>query len=393
VIVIISLCSFLVAVVVLPIYRKKMHFWLFRELSRCVRQQFSERSPSPIHIVFAMVDHFEPGNGGVDLERQISRVDAWCERYPVLARKHCDADGVFPQHTFFYPPHYDTHDHLHKIVQLCSRGFGEVEMHLHHDRQEPWPDDVSTLRKKIVDCIESFSRYEVFCLPGGQRRYAFIHGDWALANSLKNGEHCGVNDEISVLIETGCYADFTFPISNEAQPKLANTIFYGRSSQDYPKGYNRTGVPVRVGSHQRSGLMFVQGIIGVRWKSRTHIAKPSVEQSNLDVRDRPFKKRIDYWIDKRVHIEGRPDWVFVKVHTHGNREVDFETLLGAACDEMYTYLETKYNDQKLYCLHYASAREMYNIIRAAEDGKAGNPNDYRDYEIPRYTYLPERRLA
>ncbi len=386
----ILLLSFLIAIVALAIYRKQMHFWLFGEISRCVRQQLSKRPSSCIHIMFAMVDHFEPGNGGVDAERQVSRVDVWCERYPLLASKHRDADGVSPQHTFFYPPHYDTHDHLSKFVQLCSRGFGEVEMHLHHDRQEPWPDDELSLERKITDCISSFSRFGVFCLPDGQKKYAFIHGDWALANSLKGAQHCGVNDEISILVKTGCYADFTFPVSNETQPRLANTLFYGWSSSKFPKGYNRTGIPVRVGSKKSNGLMFVQGIIGLRWKSRTHRIKPSIEQSNLDVRDHPFEKRIDYWINKRIHVEGRPDWIFVKVHTHGNREVDFETLLGKASDDMYSYLEAKYNDKKHYCLHYVSAREMYNIIKAAEDGKEGNPSVYRDYEIPRYTYLPER---
>ena len=29
-------------------------------------------------------------------------------------------------------------------------------------------------------------------------------------------------------------------------------------------------------------------------------------------------------------------------------------------------------------------REMYNIIKAAEAGKSGNPNDYRDFVLPAY---------
>jgi hypothetical protein len=32
-------------------------------------------------------------------------------------------------------------------------------------------------------------------------------------------------------------------------------------------------------------------------------------------------------------------------------------------------------------LHYVTAREMYNIARAAMDGHAGNPNQYFDYVV------------
>lgn len=265
-------------------------------------------------------------------------------------------------------------------------------MHLHHDRQEPWPDDEGSLKKKILDCIESYSRYGIFCLPDDRKVYGFIHGDWALANSLKNGEHCGVNDELPILTETGCYADFTFPISNEAQPKTANTIFYGQSCSLYPKGYNKSAIPAKSGVKGTRGLLFIQGVIGLRWKSRTHFFKPSIEQSNISGSDFPFPARIDYWVNKGMHVKGKPNWIFVKVHGHGasaNKE-DRGALLDNSCDKMFEYLESKYNSGNKYVLHYVSAREMYNIIKAAEDGKEGNPSNFREFIIPRYVYLSKR---
>jgi len=372
------------------VLRKKMHFWIVSELLRCARQLITGHQWGYTHVMFAFVDHFEPGNNGADTERQELQVDQWCNKFPLLAGRHKDSDGIAPQHTFFLPPHRGRGEHLKKIVELCSIGFGEVEMHLHHERQEPWPDDAFSLRKKITDCIEDFSRYNIFCLPGGQRRYAFIHGDWALANSREKGEHCGVNDEIKILLETGCYADFTFPVCNEAQPKRANTLLYGLSSPEYPKGYNKRNSLVTRGKRSAKGLMLIQGIIGLRWKSRTHLFWPSIEQSNIGEMDDPTPRRIDYWINKRIHVQGKQNWIFVKVHTHGANEDNWKALFGEPADEMYTYLENKYNDQRDFFLHYVSAREMYNIIRAAQDGKEGNPNDYRDYEIPRYIYLPRR---
>ena len=341
--------------------------------------------------MFAFVDHFEPGNRNAPPEQQRSRVDAWVERYPGLASKHRDSDGICPQHTFFFPPHYDTHDHLKRIVGLCSQGYGEVEMHLHHDRQRPWPDDELSLEKKIEACIKNFSKYDVFCLPDGRKTYGFIHGDWALSNSRKDGAHCGINDELSVLQKTGCYADFTFPVCNEAQPKYPNTLLYAQSNPDFPKGYNKWATAVKTGRIPEKGLMLIQGVLGCRWKSRTHKFFPSIEQSNIDASDFPFPARIDYWVKKRICVGKNPNWIFIKIHTHGAREEDKEILFGEKAHHMYSYLETKYSDNEKFFLHYVSAREMYNIIKAAEAGKKGDPNRYRDYLLPRYLYLPKRQ--
>ena len=378
------ICLFLL----LAIFKKKMQYWILSDIKRSLFRFFQRKPKGPIHIMFCFADHFEPGNRNAPPEQQKARVDAWVQEYPILASKHRDSDGICPQHTFFFPPHYDTHDHLERLVALCSKGYGEIEMHLHHDRQEPWPDDELSLRKKILDCIDAYSRYGVFCLPDGQKKYGFIHGDWALANSLKNGEHCGVNDEFSILEETGCYADFTFPVSNESQPKLANTIFYVQTSLFYPKSYDIRPIPAQKGRKPpKDSFMLIQGVIGLRWRSRTHRFIPSIEQSNIDASDFPFDRRIDYWINKKVHVKGRPNWIFVKIHTHGAREEDRKILLGKDCDDMYTYLEEKYNDSKKFFLHYVSAREMYNIIKAAEADEDGDPNLYRDYLIPPYVYL------
>jgi hypothetical protein len=35
-------------------------------------------------------------------------------------------------------------------------------------------------------------------------------------------------------------------------------------------------------------------------------------------------------------------------------------------------------------LHYASVREAYNIIKAAEAGKTGDPDQYRNFVIKPY---------
>ena len=50
---------------------------------------------------------------------------------------------------------------------------------------------------------------------------------------------------------------------------------------------------------------------------------------------------------------------------------------------MHSYLECAYNDGKRHVLHYVTAREMYNIAKAAEAGMTGDPGAYRDFELAR----------
>src|SRR5216110_65257 len=48
--------------------------------------------------------------------------------------------------------------------------------------------------------------------------------------------------------------------------------------------------------------------------------------------------RVDRWIRANVHVPSRPDWVFVKLHTHGASEANQRVLLGQAMLEFHRSL-------------------------------------------------------
>lgn len=56
-----------------------------------------------------------------------------------------------------------------------------------------------------------------------------------------------------------------------------------------------------------------------------------------------------------------------------------DTLLGSAAHAMHNHLEQKYNDGHSHVLHYVTAREMFNIVKAAEAGHTGDPHAFRDF--------------
>jgi hypothetical protein len=92
--------------------------------------------------------------------------------------------------------------------------------------------------------------------------------------------------------------------------------------------------------------------------------------------------RVDNWVAQRIGVIDKPDWVFVKVHTHGCQEMNFSAALGTSATEMHQHLHKKYNDGTNFVLHYVTAREVFNLIKAAEAGQVGGPNQYRDYVLP-----------
>lgn len=340
----------------------------------------ARRHERPLHIMFACCDHYEPDWGGADPGAQISRVRRWVEGYPKVAEGHADADGRLPRHTFFYPCEVYVKENFDLLSILVRQGYGEVEIHLHHDGATE-----ESLRNQLEASKTIFAGHGFLARRrlSGQVRFAFIHGNWSLNNSRADGKWCGVNDESRVLAEMGCYADFTYPSAPSAtQPPVINAIYYASSRADRPAGHHK-GEAARVGKFSDKHLLMVQGPLALNFKRRSRGLFPRIENGDITGQNPPTEDRVDLWVKQHIHVEGRPEWVFVKTHTHGAREDNAAALLGEPMQRMFNYLEKKYNDGKDYCLHYVTAREMYNIIKAAEAGKTGNPGDYRDYILER----------
>ena len=101
-----------------------------------LRQDWRARAGTagPRHLMFCFVDHYEPGWGKPGYEIECARVARWRRDLPTLCASHRDADGRAPVHSFFYPEEEYRVEHLDALVDLCRMGLGEIEIHLHHDR-------------------------------------------------------------------------------------------------------------------------------------------------------------------------------------------------------------------------------------------------------------------
>ena len=121
---------------------RNMEIWIGSYL----RRPRVPASAGPVHVMFCIVDHFEPMWHGADEAKQRERVDRWCRDYRTLAGRHRDADGRPPQHSFFYPEEEYVPEYLDKLAALCADGFGEIEVHLHNLRRKLGADLIRNVR-------------------------------------------------------------------------------------------------------------------------------------------------------------------------------------------------------------------------------------------------------
>ncbi len=385
-VVLIVLCCLVLAcaVVLALIFRRQAQIWLPSYIAGTSerRRRWAARRDIT-HVIFAFVDHFEPVvKPGQDPAQKSGALADWLRRYPALAAQHRDSDGRPPRHSWTFP--LETYDPsiIEQLLSMCRSGLGEIEVHLHHDG-----DTAESFRARMEQGLERFAAHGVGVVDGIEgHRFAFVHGDWALDNSHPEGRYCGVNNELAILRELGCFADVTLPSApGPTQTRKINSIYYATDDPARPKSHD-TGIDVEVGRPPSGDLMIIQGPLLFDWRSRKLGVVPRIDNGAITGTYPGRPERVDAWVRLAIGVVGRPDWVFVKVHCHGANVGDREAVLGEEADTMFRHLETRYGSGA-WRLHYVTVREMFNIIKAAEAGKTGNPNGFRDYAIPAYSCL------
>jgi len=337
------------------------------------------------HIIFTIADHFEPGwsEGGVlDHKTQIARLKA----YHAMARKTGeairDADGTKFRHTNFYPAEQYHPEILEIMSEMQSEGLGEVEVHLHHGIERP--DTAHNLRNVLVDFRDTLAD-EHNCLSRmdgtGDPMYAFVHGNLALANSC-GGRFCGVDNEMAILRDTDCYADMTLPSApDQSQVAVVNQIYEYSGDPDQPVPH-RMGRRVSVnGKKPRLPLIFTGPLGFDMSRQKMGVPIPRIEDGSLTANLGTDVSRFRRWKSANITVAGRPEWVFIKLYCHGFFDRDQSTCIGEDAKRFFGGLIEESAKTGANTIHFASAREAFNIASAAIDGKGGNPNDHRDYRL------------
>lgn len=354
-----------------------------------VWQRCARRWPNvlPAHLILAVADHFEPAIQPeapatyAERAEQERRLENWCRQYPAAVESWPDDDGRPLRHTYFYPAEQYDAGLIDRLEEHCRAGWGEIEIHLHHGVRAP--DNADNTRKTILEFRDALAaRGCLSQLDGdGPPRYAFVHGNWALANSAQ-GRFCGVDDEMQILAETGCYADFTLPSApSPAQVSKINSMYECGAPLDKPVPH-RHGKDLRCGTPPKIFPLIFQGPLMLNFgRRRRGWPFPGIENGEMTTANPPTMERLRRWQQAAITVHGRPEWLFIKLHCHGMDPRDAQAMLGSPIQQFLRELVSQPQRQEKYRVHFVTAREMVNIALAACDGHSGNPGHYRDYRF------------
>jgi hypothetical protein len=336
---------------------RNAHLWLPGYLADRWHRR-SEGPPRTVRVTIA--DHFEPLWQKPALEVARARVAEWRKRWPEIAARHRDSAGRPPQYGFFYPAEEYRPELLEPLAEMTRMGLGDVEVHLHHDA-----DTSQGFADKVARFTEALhSRHGLLRKHGGKRAFGFIHGNWALDNGRPDGRWCGVNDEIRVLQDLGCYADFTMPAAPDpSQGGLVNAIYRVTDDPQRPRSYE-SGVPVKVGTPAVGDLTLIPGPLGVFWKSNGRL-KPRLDTGELAAYAPSSPARARLWLTVAPRIG---DHAFVKLFSHGAPERNAGPLLGGGLDRLFEDLEQACAGAGA-TLHYVTAWEMWRAVEALREGR------------------------
>jgi hypothetical protein len=327
--------------------------------------------PKGVHVFICVADHFEPNWLRPSAHVQQARVERWVKEYPQSVRGLSDSIGRPPQQTFFYPAEDDDPALIEQLAGLARAGLGDVEVHLHHDN-----DSAENLRATLTRFAWNLhDRHGLLARePDGSISYGFVHGNWAINNSRPDGRWCGVQNELTILRQTGCYADFTMPSAPaECQTSTINSIYYAKANSPDPMAHAVGTRATTAAPRPVDCLLMIQGPLMFDWGNRKWGVLPRLENGDLTSRRPPSWERFLLWCSAAVTVAGRPDWIFIKLHTHGAQEANSQMLLGEPMRRFHESLAEHARAEPGFRYYYVTAREMATLAQQAVRGTAVSP--------------------
>ena len=158
-------------------------------------------------------------------------------------------------------------------------------------------------RRAFVDRVGTFierlhTRHGLLRRDDRGIRFGFIHGNWALDNSLAGRSCLRARQRDHAARRLGCYADFTLPSApSPAQTRIVNTIYWAKDDPARPKSHD-TGVPVTANGAVAGDLLMIPGPLTLNLREWRRPLVPRIEVGELAGNCLPTRHRVTLW--KRV---------------------------------------------------------------------------------------------
>jgi hypothetical protein len=334
------------------------------------KQRPMENALGTRHVLIAICNRFEPsektrGDGKPAL------LEEWSRDLSRLADEFSDGKAVAPKHTFFLPAENADAVWVPELGELCKATGNEIEL------MAPRPvESAECLRESIQRAKASLGGQGwLSCDKTGASRYGFIQG-------TKVPDSTRLISHRAILKETGCYASFLPPeLVDEVPAEFDNSLCYAydHNLKDRPGGLRRVRAKRGLQTESDDGLLLVPPPFARDWTRKKFGLLPQVETSELTAAKPPSRERLRLWLDCRITVDARPNWVFIALHTHGLQPENSMMLLGEPMRKFYRALVKVMADDESLRFHCVTARELINILHAAEAGHSGNPSRFKEF--------------
>jgi hypothetical protein len=200
----------------------------------------------------------------------------------------------------------------------------EVHLHIHH---EGWTRNTGNYSKEISGWINAHStaqldesrfrrgleqslRHTEEDIGRKLTNWAFVHGNWALNGSDRS--ICWIDNEMQLLMEQGCFGDFTFPAGRGHCDPVMLEEPYTCLPVVHAKAYDTdlaAPSPVRARQHAPSSERFFiwNSAIKASYSSLDYYYEPNRE------RFRNPAAMVNEWLSKSVEMDG---CLYIKTHAH-----------------------------------------------------------------------------
>ncbi len=278
-----------------------------------------------------------------------------------ITEAHVDCTGRHFRYTFACPVYDWSASDMACLTEYCRAGLGEIELLL----PSVCPDS-DNLRRLLTRSVSSLEQSSFVIVRSSER-------------SSERKASPDRKAELLLLRDFGCYADFSFPDpASSLQPSRINTVTSVSHQADSDNPY-KDAASIKSGAVSYGDLFVIDGPMIIDWTNWCGLFNPSVEFGRLSYYSPPDTTRIERWIRADVHVDGQPNWVFVKLILSDHFLAGSSSELLESLDHTLDCLERRLAEGDEYRLHYVTAREMYNIARAAEAGKTSPVARYVDY--------------
>jgi hypothetical protein len=336
---------------------RNAHLWLPGYVAARVRRHRGR----PRRVWITIADHFEPRWNRASHSTALERVARWRKAWPEIAARHRDATGRSPQYTFFYPQEEYHPQLLEPLAEMRNMGIADVDVHIHHDGE-----GARNFVDRMTEFVEVLSaRHGLLRRHRGRSVFGFIHGNWALDNARPDGKWCGLNNELTLLRDLGCYADFTMPAAPDpSQAGPVNTIYWATDDPQRPRSHAR-GTPLEQDRAASGDVLMIPGPLGLDWTGR-HLWKPRLETGELGAHSRPARNRVELWLQVAPRLGAD---AFLKLFAHGAQETHSHCLLEGDLDRLFADIRDTCRDGGVE-VRYATAWEMRQAVDRAAAGDA-----------------------